>query len=149
MRAEILLVEDLDGFNRLLIEVDKPDRIPPGQAGIVIVLEALERRPVGGGFGDDGLVEFPDGLEKFEDALEAAGVSGGQWLVDGDIVGFDDHTPVADGVADRLPVNLQGAEGDVRAVVAVEQRHPAGRFEGSGVNGRLAKPGKAGGAHRG
>jgi hypothetical protein len=58
----------LDSFNFLVIEVDEPDRILPGQVGIVIILKAIKSGPVGGGFGDDCVLESADGLEEFESA---------------------------------------------------------------------------------
>ena len=56
---------------------------------------------------------------------------------------FDDHASVADGLANRLLVNLQSAEGDVRTVVAVEERNPAGGFEAGWAIGRMDESGKA------
>ena len=71
-----------------------------------------------------------------------------QLIVDGHIVGLDDHAPAADGPADFRFVNLQSAEGDVRTVVAVEQPNPAGGFGGGRLIRSMDEAGQAGCAHR-
>jgi hypothetical protein len=69
-------------------------------------------------------------------------------IVDGHIVGLDDHAPPADGPADFLFVNLQSAEGDVCTVVAVKQPNPAGGLESDRLIRSLDEAGHAGCPYR-
>ena len=138
----------MHSFDLLAIEVDELDRILLGQIGIVVIRETIEGRPVCGGLGDDRVFEFADGFQKFEDALQATRVGRTQLIVDGHIVGLDDHAPPADGPADFLFVNLQSAEGDVCTVVAVKQRNPAGGFGSGRLIRSMDEAGQAGCAHR-
>lgn len=84
----VAFVDEVFGSEGFVIEVEESDAVFFLEAVIAVVAVALLGRAVCGGFGDDDLVLY-ERFEEFKDAFEAAGVGGGELVVDVYEVGFD------------------------------------------------------------
>jgi hypothetical protein len=115
----------------LLVQIHQLDVVLVHQRRIAEVLETLHGGGQGG-FGNDGVVELPDGLEKLQNADQRIDVRGGKLVGGRNVVGFDDHSALADSLADFLFQRPQGAKDIVGAIIAVGQRDLAGRCSGRG-----------------
>ena len=144
--AEITFVENLDKGVPRLIQVNQLHAEFRRQASVAVVCEAVERRPVGGRFGDYRVAQFTERLEELQDSLDAVGVGGGKLDVDGHVVGLDHHQPVADGPRDLVAAMLQAAE-RVGGPIVAGRKSDAGGGRGSHRIAGRCRRGKSHGGH--